>query len=92
MKNVHKILYTGNIDQIWATGRKAVAEVASYNSLGKVSRMGWTKSTYGLYTSAQSTSNIKYNEFLHRIIKCHVDKETWQWMGPTISFLCLTAQ
>ena len=37
-----KKFYTAE-DIKYSTGRKAVAEVASYTSLEKVSRKGWTK-------------------------------------------------
>ena len=49
------------------TGRKAVGEVASHNSLEKVSRKGLgKKSTSGLYTNPQSAGKIKIElEFLH---------------------------
>lgn len=42
VKKMFKKFYTTE-DIKYNTGRKAVAEVASYNSLEKVSRKGWTK-------------------------------------------------
>ena len=59
------------------TGRKAVAEVASHNSLEKVSRKGLDKKVHMASTPVlKNTSNIKYNLSFYTVrkIKCHVHK------------------